>query len=37
LIEKKRLNTNLYMTPEKAKEYMQQQIGSNAEMQQQEA
>jgi len=37
LIEKKRLNSALYMSPDKAKEYMQQQIWNNAEMQQQEA
>lgn len=36
LIEKKRLNSELYMDEEKAKKYMQEQIQSNSELQWQE-
>jgi hypothetical protein len=32
LINKKRLNTDLYLSPEQAKEFMQEQISSNGQM-----
>lgn len=35
LIAKKRLNTDLYLTPEEAKEFMQEQIANNGQMNQQ--